>query len=80
MPTIFRFLTSLLVIALALGAIVFALGNFVSPNTRSMTIRLPPSRIEPRPVPRPPAPPPPALAPAPAAEGGSVAGAGAAEP
>jgi hypothetical protein len=76
MPTIVRFLTSLLVIAAVIAAIVFALGNFVSPNTRKLTIRLPPSRIEPQPVQRPP---PPAL-PAPAVEEAPGAGEGAATP
>jgi hypothetical protein len=75
MPTIFRFLTSLLVIALVIAAIVFALGNFVTPNTRPMTIRLPPSRIDPQPVPRPPPP-----APAPLVEEAPPAGEGAAAP
>lgn len=56
MPTIFRFLVSLVLIAAVIAGIVFYLGNFVSPNTREMTIRLPPSRLDPRPV----APPPPA--------------------
>ncbi len=63
MPTVFRFLVSVLFIAAVIGGIVFYLGNFVSPNTRAMTVRLPPGSLEPRPVvrtpvaARPPAPP-----------------------
>ena len=56
MPTIFRFLVSLILIAAVFAGIVLYLGNFVSPNTREMTIRLPPSRLDPRPVARPPPP------------------------
>ena len=70
MPTIFRFLMSLAVIATVIAVIVFALGNFVEPNTRSMTIRLPPGRLEPRPVTPPPAPAPPSVA----VEGDALAG------
>ena len=62
MPTIIRFVMTLVVLAIIFGAAVFALGNFVQPRTREMTIRIPPSRLDPQPVPRPPppAPPPPA--------------------
>jgi hypothetical protein len=56
MPTIIRFVTTLIVLAALFGAAVFALGNFVEPRLREMTIRIPPSRLEPRPVPRAPAP------------------------
>lgn len=56
MPTIFRFLVSLVLIAAVFAGIVFYLGNFVSPNTREMTIRLPSSRLDPKPVAPPPAP------------------------
>lgn len=56
MPTIIRFVTTLIVLAALFGAAVFALGNFVEPRLRELTIRIPPSRLEPRPVPRPPAP------------------------
>jgi hypothetical protein len=56
MPTILRFVTTLIVLAALFGVAVFALGNFVTPRIREMTIRIPPSRLEPRPVPRPPAP------------------------
>ena len=58
MPTIFRFLVSLILIAAVFAGIVFYLGNFVSPNTRPMTIRLPPARLAPKPVAPPPGAPP----------------------
>jgi hypothetical protein len=77
MPTVFRFLVSLLIIVAVFAAIVIYLGNFVEPNTREMTIRLPPSRLDPRPV-APPAPPP--TPPVEAVEGDSVAGTGAPSP
>jgi hypothetical protein len=77
MPTVFRFLVSLLIIVAVFAAIVVYLGNFVEPNTREMTIRLPPSRLDPRPV-APPAPPP--TPPADTVEGDSVAGTGSPSP
>jgi hypothetical protein len=75
MPTIIRFVTTLIVLAALFGAAVFALGNFVTPRIREMTIRIPPSRLEPMPVPRPPppAPPPAAAAGDAGAETGTVA-------
>jgi hypothetical protein len=75
MPTVFRFLVSLVIIVAVFAAIVFYLGNFVEPNTREMTIRLPPSRLDPKPV-APPAPPPTP----PAVESDSVAGTGSPSP
>jgi hypothetical protein len=76
MPTIIRFVTTLIVLAVLFGAAVFALGNFVEPRIREMTIRIPPSRLEPRPVPRAPEPapaPPTAAAGDSSTETGSVA-------
>jgi hypothetical protein len=81
MPTIIRFVTTLIVLAVLFGAAVFALGNFVEPRIREMTIRIPPSRLEPRPVARPaPAPSPPATAAGtdPKRNGGAMKRAGAA--
>ena len=75
MPTVFRFLVSLVFIVAVFAAIVFYLGNFVEPNTREMTIRLPPSRLDPKPVPAPAPPPAPADV-----EGDAVAGTGAPSP
>jgi hypothetical protein len=79
MPTVFRFLVSLLIIVAVFAAIVIYLGNFVEPNTREMTIRLPPSRLDPKPVATPTPTPPPAP-PADAVEGDSVAGTGSPSP
>lgn len=62
MPTIVRFLTVLVILAGLVGVAVFALGNFVEPNTRQMTIRIPPGRLMPRPIAPAPAPSPPAVA------------------
>ena len=75
MPTIFRFLVSLVLIAAVFAAIVYALGNFVSPNNRQMTIRLPPGRLDPRPIARPP----PAVVEAPAGEESTDGGDGTTE-
>jgi len=50
MPTVFRFFMILVVFVAVFAALVFSLGNLVAPNTRQLTIRLPPSRLEPRPV------------------------------
>ncbi|MCB1503017.1 MAG: hypothetical protein KDK07_25110 [Bauldia sp.] len=72
MPTLARFLFSLVVIAGIIAAAVFALGNFVEPNVRQMTIRIPPGKI----VPRPRAPDPtPAPAPAVVVDGADADGA-----
>lgn len=49
MPSLFRFLTVLVVlIALSVAAVVY-LANFVGPNTRDMTIRIPANKLEPKP-------------------------------
>jgi hypothetical protein len=47
---------------------VFYLGNFVEPNTREMTIRIPSSRLSPRPIAPMPGPSAPAVAADPDAE------------
>jgi hypothetical protein len=73
MPTILRFVTTLIVLAALFGVAVFALGNFVTPRIREMTIRIPPSHLEPRAAPRPPAPAPPTAAGDANAETGTVA-------
>jgi hypothetical protein len=62
MPTLMRFVFTLVVLAALFGAAVYALGTFVQPNTRQMTIRIPSSRLEPTPLPPMPAPSPPATA------------------
>jgi hypothetical protein len=60
MPTIFRFFLTLVVLAAIAGAAVFYLANFVEPNTRQMTIRIPSSKLKPTPLAPMPAPSPPA--------------------
>ena len=45
MPSLFRFFVVLLVLgAIGTGAMVY-LATFVGPNTREMTIRIPPDRL-----------------------------------
>jgi hypothetical protein len=61
MPTLVRFFIVVLVLAGLVGAAMIYLANFVEPNTREMTVRIPPSRLEPTPIARP-APPPEAAA------------------
>lgn len=72
MPTLVRFLVVVLVLAGLAGAAVFYLANFIHPNTREMTIRIPASRLEPVPV-VPAAAPPAASAPEPAPADGAPA-------
>ena len=45
MPSLFRFLFVLAVLAVVVGAATYYLANFVSPHTREMTIRIPPSKL-----------------------------------
>lgn len=62
MPTIVRFLTVLVILAGLFAVAVFYLGNFVEPNTREMSVRIPSSRLSPRPIAPMPEPSPPAPA------------------
>jgi hypothetical protein len=55
MPTLVRFFIVLVVLAGLVGAAMVYLANFVQPNTREMTVRIPASRLEPTPIVRPPA-------------------------
>jgi hypothetical protein len=64
MPTIIRFVMTLAVIAVLVGAAMFYLANFVEPGDREMTARIPADRIDPVPIMLP-AQPPAAKAPAP---------------
>ncbi len=50
MPTIIRFVITLAVLAALAGAAMFYLANFVQPNTRQMTVRIPSSRLSPTPL------------------------------
>jgi lipopolysaccharide export LptBFGC system permease protein LptF len=45
MPSLFRFLFVVAVLAVILGAATLYLANFVHPNTREMSIRIPPSKL-----------------------------------
>lgn len=48
MPTLFRFVTTLAILAgLAYGA-MYALAVMVEPKTGEMTVRIPPERLNPR--------------------------------
>jgi hypothetical protein len=47
MPTLFRFLTILAIIAGIVYGTMFALATFVEPNTGEMTVRIPPERLNP---------------------------------
>ena len=49
MPSLFRFLFVVLVLAALGGAAFVYLANFVEPNTRDMSIRIPSSKLEPKP-------------------------------
>jgi hypothetical protein len=49
MPTLFRFLVVVVVLAAIAGGAVVYLANFVSPHTREMTIRIPASKLAPTP-------------------------------
>jgi hypothetical protein len=48
MPSLVRFLVVLAVLAAIGGAGMFYLANFVKPNTREMTVRVPPARLKPQ--------------------------------
>jgi hypothetical protein len=48
MPTLMRFLTVLVVLAALAGAAIVYLATMVEPNTREMTIRIPPSKLVPQ--------------------------------
>ena len=45
MPSLFRFLTVVAVIAGVAYGVVFALANFVSPKSREMTVTIPQDRF-----------------------------------
>ena len=45
MPSLFRFLTVVAVIAGIVYGVVFALANFVSPTSREMTVTSPPDKF-----------------------------------
>ena len=45
MPSLFRFLTVVAVIAVVVYGAIFALANFVNPKPREMTINVPPDKF-----------------------------------
>ena len=45
MPSLFRFLTVVGIIAGLIYGVLFALANFVSPKPREMTVTIPPDRF-----------------------------------
>lgn len=45
MPSLFRFLTVLAVIAGIVYGVVFVLANFVNPKPRDMTVTIPPDKF-----------------------------------
>ena len=45
MPTLFRFLTVVAIIAAILYGAIYALANFVNPKPREITITLPPDKF-----------------------------------
>ena len=47
MPSLFRFLAVVLVLAALAGAGMVYLAYFVSPNEREMTIRIPANKLDP---------------------------------
>lgn len=47
MPSLFRFLIVVAVLAAFFGAATVYLAYFVGPNTREMTIRIPPTKLGP---------------------------------
>ncbi len=49
MPTLFRFLFSLLVLAGIVMGSMYALATFVQPKPREITIRIPSDRFSPQP-------------------------------
>jgi len=46
MPSLFRFLVAVLVVAAVLAAAAVYLAYFVKPNTREMTIKIPATRLQ----------------------------------
>jgi len=47
MPTLFRFLTILAIIAAIVYGAMYALATFVEPKTGEMTVRIPPEKLNP---------------------------------
>jgi hypothetical protein len=47
MPTLFRFVVTLLILAGIAYGVMFALVLFVEPKTAEISVRIPPARLEP---------------------------------
>lgn len=65
MPSLFRFLTVLVILGILAGAAVIYLAVFVNPHTREMTVNIPAAKLQPHdtaPAPQPAAPQQPAAA------------------
>jgi lipopolysaccharide export LptBFGC system permease protein LptF len=45
MPSLFRFLTAVAIIAGIVYGAIFALANFVTPKSREMTVTIPPDKF-----------------------------------
>ena len=45
MPSLFRFLTVVGIIAAVIYGVLFALANFVNPKPREMTVTIPPDKF-----------------------------------
>jgi hypothetical protein len=75
MPTLFRFLTVVIVLAGLAGAGMVYLAYFVTPKARELTVRIPSEKLVPQHIAPPPAEPPPAEgteAETPEAPGGAI--------
>jgi hypothetical protein len=46
MPSLFRFLTVVAIIAAIAYGAIFALANFVTPKSREMTVTIPPDKFQ----------------------------------
>ena len=45
MPSLFKFLTAVAIIAGVVYGIIFSLANFVTPKSREMTVTIPPDKF-----------------------------------
>jgi len=45
MPSLFRFLTVVVILAGILYGVIFALANYVNPSSRDMTVTIPPEKF-----------------------------------
>ena len=45
MPSLFRFLTAVAILAGIVYGVIFSLANFVNPKSREMTVTIPPDKF-----------------------------------